>query len=141
MSKLDNWNQKNKKANLVTPRPGMKVKVWQKIKEADKERLQAFEGLVIAQKHGKSMSATFTVRKLSGGIGVEKTYPLHSPLIDKIEVVGASKARRSKLYYLRDRIGKHRMKRKEFAEVIAPAVPQEVASEGKTLVSKEMPTG
>ncbi|MGN0383336.1 MAG: 50S ribosomal protein L19 [Eubacterium sp.] len=84
---------------------GDTVKVFAKIKEGDKERVQVFEGTVI-KKQGGSSRATFTVRKNSNGIGVEKTWPLHSPTIEKIEVVRRGKVRRAKLNYLRDRVGK-----------------------------------
>ena len=77
---------------------GNTVKVWQKIKEGDKFRLQAFEGLIIAHKHGYEPGATFTVRKISDGIGVERIFPIFSPIIEKIEVVKKSKARKAKLY-------------------------------------------
>lgn len=82
---------------------GDSVRVWSKIKDKDKYRLQAFEGIVLARKHGTSPSATFTVRKVSNGVGVERIFPLFSPLIDKIEVTKKTKTRRSKLYYIRDK--------------------------------------
>lgn len=82
-------------------RQGDTVKVFQKIKEKNKERIQVFEGQVLARKHGKGVNATITVRKVIGGIGVEKIFPIHSPTIDKIEVVKHTKTRRAKLYYLR----------------------------------------
>jgi len=82
-------------------RPGDTVRVSQKIQEKDKERLQAFEGLVIARKHGSEPGATITVRKEISGVGVEKIFPMHSPTIDKIEVIKRGKARRAKLYYIR----------------------------------------
>lgn len=108
---ISKFNQKYLKKNLPDLRPGDKVKVFQRIKEGDKERLQAFEGIVLAVKHGRGISATFTVRKISGGIGVERTFPMHSPMIEKIEVLGHSRVRRAKLYYLRSRKGKRaRMK-------------------------------
>ena len=84
---------------------GDTVKVFGKIKEGNRERIQVFEGTVI-KKQGGSNRATFTVRKLSNGVGVEKTWPLHSPIVEKIEVVRHGKARRAKLYYLRNRVGK-----------------------------------
>jgi len=86
-------------------RPGYKVKVHTKVKEGDKERIQIFEGIVIAQKRG-GIRSTFTVRKVSYGIGVERVFPLYSPMIDKVEVVSKSKIRRAKLYYLRELKGK-----------------------------------
>ena len=80
------------------------VRVWNKIKEADgKTRLQAFEGMVLARKHGTEMGATFTVRRVASGVGVERVFPLFSVMIDKIEIVRRSHTRRSKLYYVRDK--------------------------------------
>lgn len=80
------------------------VKVWNKLKDKDgKIRLQAFEGLVLARKHGTSINATFTIRKVTSGVGVEKIYPLYSGNIDRIEIVRKNKTRRSKLYYVRDK--------------------------------------
>ena len=98
-------------------RPGNTIKVYQIIKEADgaakksedkekKEKIQVFEGLVLARKHGNEPGATITVRKVMDGIGVEKIFPIHSPLIKKIEVVKQAKVRRAKLYYLRTASGK-----------------------------------
>lgn len=86
-------------------KPGYKVKVHTKVKEGDKERIQIFEGIVIARKRG-GIRSTFTVRKVSYGIGVERIFPLYSPMIDKIEVVSKFKVRRAKLYYMRDLKGK-----------------------------------
>lgn len=80
------------------------VRVWNKIKEADgKTRLQAFEGMVLARKHGTEAGATFTVRKVTSGVGVERVFPLYSVNIDKVEIVRKSRTRRSKLYYVRDK--------------------------------------
>lgn len=84
---------------------GDTVKVYGKIKEGNRERIQIFEGTVL-KRQGGSNRETFTVRKLSNGVGVEKTWPLHSPNVEKIEVVRKGKVRRAKLYYLRGRIGK-----------------------------------
>ncbi|TSC78719.1 MAG: large subunit ribosomal protein L19 [Parcubacteria group bacterium Gr01-1014_29] len=104
-------------------RPGDTVRVHQRIKEgdpsrkggaeADKSRLQVFEGLVIARKHGREAGATFTVRKVSGGIGVERIFPLYSPVIEKIEVVKRTKVRRAKLYYVREKAVKELRKREK----------------------------
>ncbi len=80
---------------------GQTIKVHQKVKEGDKERIQIFEGIVIAHKGGRSKSATITVRKISADIGVERIFPLHSPQISKIEIVKKGRVRRSKLYFLR----------------------------------------
>ena len=84
---------------------GDTVKVYGKIKEGNRERVQVFEGTVI-KVQGGSNRATFTVRKASNGVGVEKTWPLHSPNVEKVEVIRRGKVRRAKLYYLRDRVGK-----------------------------------
>jgi len=85
---------------------GDTVRVWQKIKEKDKTRLQAFEGLIIAVKHGKEAGATFTVRRVASGVGVEKIFPLYSPMIDSIETLKRSKVRRAKLYHIREKAAK-----------------------------------
>jgi len=95
--------EERKKLDL---RAGDTVKVWQKIKEGDKTRLQAFEGLVLARKHGSEPGATFTVRKVTSGVGVEKIYPLYSPMIDKVEILRRAKVRRAKLYHIRDKATK-----------------------------------
>lgn len=85
---------------------GDTVKVWQKIQEKGKTRLQAFEGVVIAHKHGTEAGATFTVRKVVDGVGVEKIFPLFSPMIDKVESLRRSKVRRAKLYFIREKATK-----------------------------------
>ncbi|KKR31722.1 MAG: 50S ribosomal protein L19 [Candidatus Levybacteria bacterium RIFCSPHIGHO2_01_FULL_37_33] len=85
---------------------GDNVRVWQKIIEKGKTRLQAFEGLVIAVKHGKEAGGTFTVRRVASGVGVEKIFPLYSPIIDSIETLKRSKVRRAKLYHIRDKAAK-----------------------------------
>lgn len=84
---------------------GDTVKVHVRIKEGDKSRIQTFEGTVIAKKHG-GVNETFTVRRLTHGCGVERVFPLHSPVVEKVEVIRLAKVRRAKLYYLRDRVGK-----------------------------------
>ena len=84
---------------------GDTVRVHVKVKEGSRERIQVFEGTVIAKKHG-GIQETFTVRRVSYGVGVEKTFPMHSPNVEKVEVVRKGKVRRAKLYYLRDRVGK-----------------------------------
>ena len=90
-------------------RPGDTVRVWQKIKEGDKTRSQAFEGLVLARKHGKESGGTFTVRKVIDGIGVEKIFPIDMPGLVSVKIVKQAAVRRSKLYYLRERTGKAAM--------------------------------
>ena len=131
---LEKFNKEQEK-NLPELRPGDTIKVHQKIKEGDKERIQIFEGIIIAKKHGKSISTTITVRKIVDGIGVERVFPIHSPMIEKIEVVRHGKVRRSKLYYLRTAQGKKgKLKRKDFAKVVAdkPVKVQETTIEPKT---------
>lgn len=93
------------KEEITEFRVGDTVKVYAKVIEGTRERIQVFEGTVIKRQNGGARE-TFTVRKFSNGVGVEKTWPLHSPIIDKIEVVRQGKARRAKLFYLRDRVGK-----------------------------------
>ncbi len=94
------------KKDLPDVKPGDRISVYQKIKEGEKEKLQTFEGIVIARKHGKEIGATITVRREISGIGVEKIFPLHSPTIEKIEILKRGKVRRAKLYYLRRAKGK-----------------------------------
>ncbi len=93
------------KSDVPDFRPGDSVKVHVRLKEGEKERIQVFEGLVIARKHG-GIAETFTVRKISSGIGVERVFPLHSPTVSKIEVSRRGRVRRAKLYYIRDLRGK-----------------------------------
>jgi large subunit ribosomal protein L19 len=105
---------------------GSKIKVNTKIMEGGKERIQAFEGIVIA-KHGSGLDATFTVRKIaSGGIGVERTFPLHSPVIQSIKVIKQGKTKRAKLYYLREAFGKKA--RKESMRFDAEASKEQLES-------------
>jgi len=116
--------------NIPELKSGMKVKVFQRVKEGDKERLQAFEGVIIAVKHGRGKSATFIVRKISSGIGVERIFPLHAPTVEKIEVLSQAKVRRAKLYYLRGRVGKKsKMKQKELGEIVASIEEPETTPE------------
>lgn len=110
-------------------RPGDTVRVWQKIEEAKgKTRLQAFEGLVLARKHGKEAGASFTVRKVVDGVGVERIFPLYSPMIDEIEMVRRSKVRRAKLYFIRDKATKEirrqmrRIMDAKYEEEVVPVV-------------------
>lgn len=84
---------------------GDTVKVHVRIKEGDKSRIQVFEGTVIAKKHG-GINETFTVRRVAHGCGIERVFPLHSPVVDRVEVIRKGRVRRAKLYYLRDRVGK-----------------------------------
>lgn len=114
------YAKKREKTNLPDFRAGDTVIVHQKVQEGKKERIQAFEGLVLARKHGRGLNATFTVRKMSGGIGVERIFPLHATFVDKIQVVKkADKIKRAKLYYLRERGGKG-------AKIKSSLVPEEM---------------
>ena len=105
MDKLKMFSEKFTKENVPEVKIGDTVKVSLKVKEGNRERTQIFEGTVIAKKHG-GIEETFTVRRVSYGVGVEKVFPIHSPILENVEVVRHGKARRAKLYYLRDRVGK-----------------------------------
>ena len=102
---IKNIEEAQMKAEVPAFNVGDTVRVSAKIKEGNRERTQAFEGTVIKRQNG-GVRETFTVRKFSNGIGVEKSWPLHSPVVEKIEVIRHGKVRRAKLYYLRDRVGK-----------------------------------
>ncbi len=105
MKQIDLIESAHLKKDITKFKVGDAVRVYSKIKEEDKVRIQAFEGMVI-RRRGRGTSVTFTVRKVSYGEGMERTFLLHSPLIERIEVVKRGKTRRAKLYYLRERIGK-----------------------------------
>jgi len=105
MNTLDRIEREHMRLDVPPFRSGDTVKVHIKIREGEKERIQVFQGVVIARKNG-SMRSSFTVRKISYGVGVEKIFPLHSPSIDRIEVVQRGKVRRSRLFYLRGLKGK-----------------------------------
>lgn len=115
------------KKNVPELSPGDRVRVHQKIKEGSKERVQVFEGLVIKTQHGEGINGTFTVRRISLGVGIEKTFPLHLPTIVKIEKLKSAKVRRAKLYYVRDLIGKRARRLKKEKE--DAAVWEDVAEE------------
>ena len=122
MNRLDSVEKAQLRTDIPDFAPGDTVRVHVRIKESEtKERLQAFEGVVISKK-GRASSATFTVRRVSFGVGIERIFPLHSPTISSIEVVGKGKVRRARLYYLRDLKGKAaRIKRAGREEVAAVA--------------------
>ncbi len=105
MDALKKISEASMKENVPAVEIGDTVKVHVRIKEGDKSRIQIFEGTVIAKKHG-GISETFTVRRVAHGCGIERVFPLHSPAVDKVELVRHGKVRRAKLYYLRDRVGK-----------------------------------
>ena len=105
MNLIEAFTNEQLKTEVPTVRIGDTVRIHNKIKEGTRERIQMFEGTVIA-KHGGGISETFTVRRVSYGVGVEKTFPIHSPNVEKVDVIRVAKVRRAKLYYLRDRVGK-----------------------------------
>ena len=105
MDLMQAFTEKYKKAEPPVVAVGDTVRVHLKVKEGNRERIQVFEGTVIAKKHG-GIEETFTVRRVSYGVGVEKVFPVHAPSIEKIELVRHGKGRRAKLYYLRSRVGK-----------------------------------
>lgn len=128
---------------------GDTIRVHQRIKEGNRERIQVFEGIII-KKQGGGVNATFTVRRVAYGVGVEKTFLIHSPMVEKIEVVRVGKSRRAKLYYLRDRVGKAaktkenlgaRIENKEITvkEDLGEELPVEVAPEEAPAVETELP--
>lgn len=119
MNLIDEIEKENLKKDVPTFDVGDTVKVYVKVVEGDKERVQAYEGVVIAKRNG-SIRESFTVRRISYGVGVERTFPLHSPRIDRVEVIRKGKVRRAKLYYLADRSGKSaRVKEKKNALIKA----------------------
>jgi len=105
MNKLEAFVSEQLKENVPSIQIGDTVKVHNRIKEGSRERIQIFEGTVIAR-HGGGVTETFTVRRVSYGVGVEKIFPIHSPNVEKVEFVRHGKVRRAKLYYLRDKVGK-----------------------------------
>ena len=105
MDKIQAFTNEQLKKDVPVIRVGDTVRVYNKIKEGNRERTQLFEGWVISKKNG-GISETFTVRRIAYGVGVEKTFPLHSPNVEKVEIVRTGKVRRAKLYYIRERVGK-----------------------------------
>ncbi len=126
---------------------GDTIRVHQKIKEGNKERIQIFEGVVIAKKHGKGLNGTFTVRKVAVGVGVEKCFPLHLPSIIKVEKIKTAKVRRAKLYYLRELSGRaarlkkekreHKIWEESEAEKEIEAIKEEQAEEAELKAKEE----
>lgn len=105
MNIIDNIEREQQRTDIPQFMPGDSVKLYVKVVEGGKERVQVYEGIVTRKSHG-GLKETFTVRKISGGVGVERTFPIHSPMLEKIEVLRKGKVRRAKLYYLRERSGK-----------------------------------
>ncbi len=137
-TKIEEFNALHLRKGIPDVKSGDTIKVHQKIREANKERIQVFEGLVIARKHGKGINSTITVRKVISGVGVERIFPLHSPIIERIEIIRQGKTRRAKLYFLRRAKGKRaRIKNKEFAEI---AVAEEVTEQPSEATPPEQET-
>ncbi len=114
------------KKDLPQIKSGQTIRVYQRIKEGEKTRVQPFEGLVIAVKHGRGLNGTFTVRKIAEGVGVERIFLLHSPTIDKIKILKTANVRRAKLYYMRERFGK---KAKMKSKIETPSTGSETIKE------------
>ena len=126
------------RTDLPDMRPGDTIRVYQKVKEGDKERVTQFEGVVLARKHGNGITGTVTVRKVIDGIGVERVFPLHLPTITKIEVLRHSKVRRAKLYYIRDKAGREVRKRmKQVWREAAPAVAKQEEEKASEVAAVE----
>lgn len=117
--------------------PGDTVRVMQKIVEKGKTRLQAFEGIVLAVKHGTTAGGTFTVRKVSNGIGVEKVYPLYSPNIDSIEIIKRTKVRRAKLYYIREKAAKEIRRAMRNAFMMGTSIESDIAEKERAVTEAE----
>jgi large subunit ribosomal protein L19 len=122
MSAVEKVSSAQLRKSVPAFRPGDTVRVHVRITEGDKSRVQSFEGVVIGRR-GRSVQETFTVRKVSFGIGVERIFPLHSPSIENIELVRSGKVRRAKLYYLREKKGKKASRIKESERTLAPEAP------------------
>ena len=134
MNMLERVRQSLKSDHVPTMKIGDTVRVHVKIVEGERERIQAFEGILIAR-HGRLNTATFTVRKISHGVGVERIFPVHSPNIDKVEVLRHGRVRRAKLYYLRDKKGKEaKVREREFRREEKPV------RQAKAQVKPEEPT-
>lgn len=116
MDTIHQFNSTTTSKTLPDIRPGQTIKVHQKIKDGAKTRIQIFEGIVIARKHGKGPNATITVRKISNGIGVERIFPIYMPGVEKFEVIRTSKVRQSKLYYLRGKSARETRKKTKLIE-------------------------
>jgi large subunit ribosomal protein L19 len=106
MEAIQYFSNQTAKKSVPELRPGDTVRVHQKIREGNKERIQIFEGVVMAVRGGKSINASFVVRRVASGVGVEKTFPLHSPNVEKVERLKSSKVRQARLFYLRERFGR-----------------------------------
>ena len=125
------------KEKIPVLKVGNTVRVHQRIKEGNRERIQVFEGIII-KKQGGGVNATFTVRRIASGVGVEKTFLVHSPLVEKVELVRVGRARRAKLYYLRDRVGKAaKTKEKIGARIEDKEIAVKTVAEEETVVENK----
>ena len=126
------------KEKIPVLKVGNTVRVHQRIKEGNRERIQVFEGIII-KKQGGGVNATFTVRRIASGVGVEKTFLIHSPLVEKVELVRVGKARRAKLYYLRDRVGKAAKTKEQIgARIENKEITVKVAAEEEPVVEEKV---
>lgn len=138
---LKQIGEAQKKHAVVDVRPGDTVKVTQKIKEGEKFRLQVFEGVVLSVTRKESHTARITVRKIASGVGVEKSFLLHSPLVEKVEIVKRAKVRRNNLTYLRERSGKSaRLKGKDFDRIAVNTLPEAPKAEEPAAEKEEVAT-
>ncbi len=131
---MKNTTVKKTEHTTLDIKAGDTVRVHQKIKEKDKYRVQVFEGMVLARKHGAEAGGTFTVRKVVDGVGVERIFPVHSPLIDKVEITKRAKVRRAKLYFVRRKAVKETKKRMKM-ELVAAYTTVEAPSTETTVNS------
>jgi large subunit ribosomal protein L19 len=137
MEWLTQVTQSHRKANLPEFGPGDQIRVWYRIVERDRVRLAPFEGIVI-RRRGAGISATFTVRRLTHGEGVERVFPLHAPIIDRVEIIQQSNPRRARLYFLRRKIGKTRLAPSEAGgQTASPSAAPEAAAAATALSGGE----
>jgi len=130
---IEEFAKQVKRQSLPEIKAGDTVRVYQKYKDKDKDKIQMYEGMVICRKHGNESGAAITVRKIASGIGVEKIFPIHSPIIDRIEVVRSGKTRRSKLYYLREAKGR----KSKLKQVVAKPAAKATASSKESGEARE----
>ena len=128
MNPLESIERQGLRRDLPPFRPGDTVRVHVNVREGEKERIQVFEGVVL-RRRGRGRSATFTVRKVSYGVGVERVFPIESPIVTKLEIKSRGHVRRSRLYFLRERSGKKARLRSKLRDLAALAVPEEGAPE------------
>lgn len=138
MSLLDQIERENLRRDLPPFRPGDTVRVHVKVREGDKERIQVFEGVVL-RRHGGGASGTFTVRKVSSGVGVERIFPVESPSVAKVEIKSRGHVRRSRLYYLRERFGKKARLRSKLRDLSGLLSPEELDAANADAVLAEEP--